>query len=157
MGDTANMPGPQLTSTGNFSRATPGLGGCWRVRAGWKISAKAMGICHLEVRLENFSSPARGEHTERHVPPQQEERAWGHRPRVTHAGSWVRSGPGHTGHTVFPGSWVCTHTSPLGGLCDRRCLLSHRHSNRSLEWGHTTRDISGVGCRVRGAKGAKII
>lgn len=51
----------------------------------------------------------------------------------THAGSWVRSGLGRTGHSVFPGSWVCTRTSPPGGPSDRRCLRSHPRSSRSLD------------------------
>lgn len=47
---------------------------------------------------------------------------------------------------MFPGSWVCTRTSPPEGLCDRRCLLSHRHSNHSLEWGDTTSNTT-HGCQ----------
>lgn len=38
-----------------FLNSPPGLGGHWRVTVGWKIPAEVLGICHLEVRLENSS------------------------------------------------------------------------------------------------------
>jgi len=132
MGDTADsthvQPGAHVHR--GFLQGPPRLGGCWRVRAGWKTPAKAMGICHLEVGLENSSSPAREEDREAGG---RAGRAWGGEPRVTHAGSRVRSGLEHTGRSAFPGSWACTRTSPPGGLCDRRCLPSRRRSSRSLE------------------------